>query len=357
MIMILRTINAYFENIDKTFVFNYTGTDKISIDGLPDDWKGEPVLTTSSKQNLPCIDGFKSVYFTNDEYFLYMRVDTWGKPLNYTLEGVLYRRFQFYIDKDLNTSTGEERAGLGLDYAVILSFMANRTEKSGLAAVLKWDDKYEWLYHYSSPHLIWYDEVMEAGLGFGVLEAETGKPQAFLIEGLITQLQDDFKNGSPIIIPRAVPRIQDMNLEAKSDIDYNMCLNYSGEFKAFSKEPLEKPVVKLGGPLVYPEEWVGHDTNFTVEDGKYVGVEYFGEVLRSYYGEVDYCIISVVECGEGAEILVGGVTRYGTLAGLIWLINNIDIVLCMDYMIEWHDNNGDGKVTGDEINLIWYSGG
>ncbi len=357
MIMILRTTNAYFERIDKAFVYNYTENNKISIDGLPDDWIAEPVLSTNERPNFPCIDGFKSVYFTNDKYFLYTRVDTWLKPLNYTLGGVLYRRFQFYIDKDLNSSTGENRGGLGLDYAVILSFTANLTEKSALAAVLKWNPEYKWLYHYSSPHLIWYDEVMEAGLGLGVLEAETGKPQGFFVEGLITQFQDDFKDGNPIIIPRAVPLLSDLNLEAKSEVDYNMCFNYSCDFKTFSMEPLEKPVVKLGGPLIYPEEWSGHDANFTVEDGRYVGIGYFGEVLYTDYGKIDYCIISVVECGGNAEILVGGVTRYGTLAGLIWLMDNIDIILCMDYMVEWHDNNGDGRVTGDEVSLIWYGGG
>gem|GEM_PF-3620586 len=353
-VMILKTLNSFLEGVNNPIIYNYTGMGDITVDGSPDDWVEPPLISLQENGSVECLDCLKSIYFSDDGHFLYVRVDTSRKPLNRTLDGTLFRRFQFYVDKDLNKSTGEPTNGY--DYYVILSFAANKTGKSCLTAVLRWDRYAGWHYHYSSQHLISYNEVMEAGIGFGILEAEPGGQQGIYLVGLVTMLHDYFKGGKPIVIPRAIPPLSTFSLEAKSDIDYELCSNYSDMFKQFSRGNVEKPAIKLGGPLIYPDEWSGHDANFTVENGVYVGVTYFGDVLRSEFGVLDYCVISVVECGEHAKILVGGVTRYGTLAGLVWLINNIDIVMCMDYMVEWRDINGDGMVTIDEVNLIWYNG-
>ena len=111
------------------------------------------------------------------------------------------------------------------------------------------------------------------------------------------------------------------------------------------------PLVILGGPDAVPYDWGSLGVSFVRRRGYYVSVRVHGTEYFASYGVEDYCVISL---GDGGEVVrIAGVTRYGTRAGLMWLLNNPDAFLRGNLiLLRWADSDGDGRVELGEIELI-----
>ncbi len=112
-------------------------------------------------------------------------------------------------------------------------------------------------------------------------------------------------------------------------------------------------VIRLGGPAVDPSWSAGGDVEFIRRDGVFVGIRVGNRTLTPVFGETDYSLIERTRCGDLTFYRVAGVTRYGTRAGLLWLVNRgVSAGLTL---LRWTDD-GDGVVELDEIKLEMGSG-
>ncbi len=113
-------------------------------------------------------------------------------------------------------------------------------------------------------------------------------------------------------------------------------------------------VIRLGGPAVDPSWSSVGDVEFIRRDGVFVGVRIGNRTFTPVFGETDYSLIERTKCGNLTFYRIAGVTRYGTRAGLLWLVNRgVDSGLTL---LKWTDD-GDGVVELGEIKLEMGSGG
>ena len=107
-------------------------------------------------------------------------------------------------------------------------------------------------------------------------------------------------------------------------------------------------VIRLGGPAVDPSWSSGGDVEFIRRNGVFVGIRIGNQTYMSSFGETDYSLIERTKCGSFTFYRVAGVTRYGTRAGLLWLVNKgVDARLTL---LKWADD-GDGIVELNEIEI------
>lgn len=107
--------------------------------------------------------------------------------------------------------------------------------------------------------------------------------------------------------------------------------------------------IRVGGPQVDPEGWKGMSFAFVRENGVYRELKLGNATYRAIYGSEDYAIIWRVKCGSVAFFRVAGITRFGTRAGLMWLLSKgVEGELTL---IRWVDD-GDGAIELDEISSI-----
>ena len=112
------------------------------------------------------------------------------------------------------------------------------------------------------------------------------------------------------------------------------------------------PLVILGGPEVVPYDWESVGVTFVKRGGYYVALEAMGIEFAADYGVRDYCVITLT---DDQVIRVAGVTRYGTRAGLLYLLNNPNIFdLSGDrvLLLGWVDTNGNGLVELEEVFVL-----
>ena len=111
-------------------------------------------------------------------------------------------------------------------------------------------------------------------------------------------------------------------------------------------------LIVLGGPDVVPYNWRSVGVRFLRERGSFSGLELNSSVYRAVFGEVDYAVIYVDH--DDMVVRIAGITRYGTRAGLIYLMEHPDLLGASGlYLIEWRDLNGNEDVDSNEINLIF----
>ncbi len=104
--------------------------------------------------------------------------------------------------------------------------------------------------------------------------------------------------------------------------------------------------IMLGGPGVN-RKWIGLDNVKFIREGMtYTALMIGNNVYHAKYGREDYAIIVRTKCGELSFYQVAGITRYGTRAALIWLLERgVDRDLTL---IRWKDN-GDGIIEPMEV--------
>jgi len=101
----------------------------------------------------------------------------------------------------------------------------------------------------------------------------------------------------------------------------------------------------LGGPIVIPFEWEDYNVSFL---GCSMLVD--GQEFNATFGEVDYAAILLEVDGT---VRIAGITRYGTRAGLLWLLQEYDVIAGKNLIVlEWIDLNGNGEVEYWEISPI-----
>ena len=98
-----------------------------------------------------------------------------------------------------------------------------------------------------------------------------------------------------------------------------------------------------------PPGWKNTDVSFIAENGHYNALRFRNLTFRSTYGVEDYAVIWKIQCGNLSLLRVAGITRYGTRAGLLWLVNH---GVSEEYtIIRWLDD-GDGEVELKEISKV-----
>ena len=115
-------------------------------------------------------------------------------------------------------------------------------------------------------------------------------------------------------------------------------------------------VLALGGPDVMPFDWGDYGVQFLQdENGVYDSLSIGGATYAADFGEEDYCVLVLT---EDLMMRVAGITRYGTRAGLMWLMNNTDAFIhSPHYLLHWADLNDDGEVQLEEVSVVeWPSG-
>ncbi len=90
--------------------------DDIIVDGRFEDWQNvAPILTDPSGDHAGSAVDFQRVWITNDDTFLYIRVEIGTVRNIQTVEG----RVRFFFDLDRNPGTGWSINGIGSDFAIL----------------------------------------------------------------------------------------------------------------------------------------------------------------------------------------------------------------------------------------------
>ncbi len=130
------------------------------------------------------------------------------------------------------------------------------------------------------------------------------------------------------------------------DLNFNddLLKNLSG-----MASPVEKDnILVLGRLATNPQPWSKFDVRLTNRSLTIKTVEYQAE-----WGKKDYGLV-YINCGGNFTTWVAGVTRYGTRAALMWLLNHPDQMKShLLVAVEWVDTNGNGRVEDQEIRVIY----
>ena len=109
----------------------------------------------------------------------------------------------------------------------------------------------------------------------------------------------------------------------------------------------DEEVVFLGGPKVMPFFWDQYDVHFGDSDLTVKDMTFF-----AHYGSKDYAVI-LIDC-DTLVTRVAGITRYGTRAGLMWLLNFPDQAEGKHLLVvEWVDSNWNGLVEPNELKVVY----
>ena len=120
------------------------------------------------------------------------------------------------------------------------------------------------------------------------------------------------------------------------------------EFEGLAPEDRTTYLVVLGGPDVFPYDWSQRGVRFIRVRGVYSAVSVLGERYEAEFGRLDYCVLAL-EPGS-MVVRVAGVTRYGTRAGLMWLMDHPDAFSeGNNVLLRWMDSDGDGEVDPWEV--------
>ncbi len=95
----------------------------------------------------------------------------------------------------------------------------------------------------------------------------------------------------------------------------------------------------LGGPAAIPFPWEEYGVTFS---GCSLILEDPDTRLSATFGVRDYAVILLEANGT---VRIAGITRYGTRAGLLWLLRDYDVTAGRSLIVvEWIDLNGNGEV-------------
>ncbi len=115
----------------------------------------------------------------------------------------------------------------------------------------------------------------------------------------------------------------------------------------------EGPLLILGGPAAIPYDWDSRGISFVRRGGYYTALRAQGVEFQAEYGSRDYCVLALDE--GGGVIRIAGITRYGTRAGLLYLLNNpgaFEVSGDSVLLLRWDDSDGDGRVDLGEISVL-----
>ena len=124
----------------------------------------------------------------------------------------------------------------------------------------------------------------------------------------------------------------------------------------------DDPEIFVGGPIANPTVLnynAAFGVNFVKENGS-ITLKVKGKTYTYYFndwGKHDYGVVYLIEPWGGNHYVLGvmGCTRYGTMAAALKFIYGHGEYPNAKYLIvEWNDNNHDGKVQSSECQIIAY---
>jgi len=116
----------------------------VEVDGNVDDWGGiVPVRTVDQPPDNPQEFLSSRIYVANDEEYVYMRLDTLGRPKTTIDYGGIFRYLYFFIDLDSNDDTGE-REYSGAELYVEAEFHSNPTKLNNASYYVYSGEGGEW---------------------------------------------------------------------------------------------------------------------------------------------------------------------------------------------------------------------
>lgn len=110
--------------------------------------------------------------------------------------------------------------------------------------------------------------------------------------------------------------------------------------------------VLLGGIEVFPTfQWEKYGARFERVGNYYTILAFKGEEYRARWAREDYALL--IYDPVDVVVRVAGITRYGTKAGLLWLLSNFSALNEeRAILVKWVDLNGNGDVDPGEITRI-----
>ena len=98
-------------------------------------------------------------------------------------------------------------------------------------------------------------------------------------------------------------------------------------------------------------QWEKYGARFERKGNYYTILVFKGEEYRARWSREDYALL--IYDPVDVVVRIAGITRYGTKAGLLWLLNNFS---ALDrervILVKWVDLNGNGDVDPGEITRI-----
>ncbi len=164
---------------------------------------------------------------------------------------------------------------------------------------------------------------------------------------VLTRIKDKVPDKGWLIVGQEGIKLSDFTLSGPK-VDLDMSSDLLKEFKSVGQTGANSVV--LGGPNVNPN-FKSSASFLKSSRGLYSGIEVNGRKFWATYGKVDFSVVQVNKTASGYLISVAGITRYGTRAGLLWLVENQSFIREGTYVLSWIDD-GDGEVEISEIGEV-----
>jgi hypothetical protein len=275
--------------------------------------------------------------------------------MNGPIETVGGKEISLLIDRDSDVTTGSARTiynGLGVDASVGLSCITSSPASWHLQV---WEIvKGSWELKEELDSKLW--DISDNTAQFTIPDfAETLKIDNHFFEWVGMAYEADIVDVVPDepAVSFIDISLEEFSLEAQG-VDYDLNEDFARYFLEYVQETGNPFTVQLGGPAIHDGLWGNYAVSFMKDEGEYYTkmVHEEGE-YTSAWGEVDYCILVFEVTLEGITVNLGGITRFGTRAGLFWLMDHWDIVAPSEdeplvLILIWVDENENNAVDPDE---------
>ena len=311
------------------------------VDGKMEEWKDVPPLIIDKDENMPEGTDFKELYGLVKGTKFYFAVVP-SKKLLCDIKGRgadVEWYLNIEVDADMNPDTGLNGKELG----------------AGFLYSCGWDGRV-WAYISGFPVYFYNDrygisaadEVLEGLVYITPIYSTIERNKRFEVTAsVLTRVKDRVPDSGWILVgPKEEVKLSEFTITGPK-LDMDMSSDMISKFKGKGES---YKVVRLGGPNVNPK----YDAPISFvknPQGLYAGIEVNGKKYWSTYGSVDFAVVHVKKLSQGYEITVAGITRYGTRAGLMWLVEHQSFIRQGTYVLSWFDD-GDGLVELSEIGEV-----
>ncbi len=310
------------------------------VDGNMVEWKGLSPIIVDEDESLPKVTDFKELYGLVKKTSFYFAVVPHDK-LACDIKG-RGADIEWYlnveIDADMNPNTGLNGKELGA------SFLYSCGWDGRVWAYISGFPNYFYTHRYGSSAA---GDVLEGFIFINPIYPTVMKDKKFEVTAsVLTRVKDRVPDSGWIIVGSSGLKLSEFTVVG-SKVDKEMSPDLISKFKG---EGESTRVVRLGGPNVN-DKYSAPISFVKNSQGLYAGVEVNGRKYWSTYGSVDFAVVNVKKLSQGYEITVAGITRYGTRAGLMWLIEHQNFLRQGTYVLSWFDD-GDGVVELSEIGEV-----
>ncbi len=265
------------------------------------------------------------------------------------------KEISLLIDRDSNPGTGSQEviySGLGVDLSVGLYCTASSPAAWHMQI---WEVvKGEWILKDELDSSLW--EISISTAEFTVPDfKETLGIESHYFSWILLAYEDNTADVAPA---EPVTSFMEVSPEEFSvvaqGVDYDLNSDFATHFAEYTSKTENPFSLQLGGPAIH-DGW-GRDYGiFFLKDegGHYARITHEENEYTCTWGEVDYCVLTFEVSQSGITVRVGGITRYGTRAGLYWLMDHWKVVAPSEksplvMILMWTDENGNGTVDADE---------